>query len=468
MRISRVIVASFVLLALAYPFGRASAATLTPLWTFTGGTDGANPEPTLVQGSDSNFYGTTSAGSTHGYGTVFRLTPGGVLTNLHIFGGTNDGGAPVAGLIFGVDSNLYGTTSAGASNDLGGVFKMTTAGTFTSLWQFGGGADGGDPQGGVIQWVDGNFYGTTSKGGSNHVGTVFSITSSGSLTTLWQFSGFSDGSEPAAGLVQGIDSNFYGTTSAGGSNSTFGTIFKITSAGTLTTLHRFTAAATDGAYPSANLLQASDTNFYGTAFGGGISGNGVVFRITPGGAYTNLYRFTGGADGSNPDAPIIQGTDSNFYGTTSEGGTNVLGNVFKLTPAGTLTPLWQFSGSPDGEYPEAGLLLASDGNFYGTTYYGGTGAYGVVFKLIAPITINNSNTLTQITAIQVVGTNVIVTLPSLSGETYQLQSSPSMVPTNWSNVVGAVVPGTGSPVMLTNVGGALLIPQNFYRVDIFP
>jgi uncharacterized repeat protein (TIGR03803 family) len=345
---------------------------------------------------------------------------------------------------------------------------MTTAGTFTSLWQFGGGKDGGSPQGGVIQWVDGNFYGTTSVGGSNDVGTVFSITSGGTLTTLWQFSGGSDGSQPGAGLVQGIDSNFYGTTFAGGTNSSLGTVFKITSAGTLTTLHRFVGGSSDAANPNAALLQGNDNNFYGTASAGGLSGNGVVFKITPGGTYTNVYRFTGGADGSNPEAPVIQGPDGNFYGTTSDGGTNALGNVFKLTPTGTLTPLWQFIGSPDGEFPEAGLILASDGNFYGTTYYGGTGANGTVFKLIAPITINNSNTLTQITAIQVVGTNIVITLPSLSGETYQLQTSALMSPTNWSNVVGAVVPGTGSPVMLTNVGGALLIPQNFYRVDIFP
>jgi uncharacterized repeat protein (TIGR03803 family) len=467
MRILRVIIASIVLLALADPFGRASAASLTPLWTFTGGTDGANPEPTLVQGSDSNFYGTTSSGSAHGRGTVFRLSPAGVLTNLHVFGGTNDGGAPVAGMIFGVDSNLYGTTSTGGSNNLGGVFRMNSGGTLTPLWQFSGGPDGGSPLGELVQGFDGNFYGTTSAGGSNHVGTVFSITSSGTLATLWQFSGGSDGSQPGAGLVQGIDSNFYGTTFAGGTNSSSGTIFKITSAGALTTLHRFTGSATDGAFPDASLLQGSDNNFYGTTFAGGLSGNGVVFKITPGGTYSNLYRFTGSADGANPEAPVIQGTDGNFYGTTSDGGTNFLGNVFRLTQSGTLTALWQFTGSPDGEFPEAGLLQASDGNFYGTTFDGGTNANGVVFKLVAPAA-TPTNTLTQITAIQIVGTDIVITLPSVSGETYQLQVSALMSPTNWSNVGGAVVSGTGSPVTLTNVGGALLIPQHFYRVDIFP
>jgi uncharacterized repeat protein (TIGR03803 family) len=447
----------------------ANATTLTTLWPFTNGADGGNPQSTLVQGSDTNFYGTTSGGGAHGFGTVFQVTPAGVLTNLHVFGGTNDGGASVAGMVFGVDGNLYGTTSAGGSNNVGGVFKITTSGTLTPLWQFSNGPDGGTPAGGVVQGLDGNFYGTTGTGGSNHMGTVFSITSSGSLTTLWQFSGGSDGGQPAAGLVQGIDSNFYGTTSVGGTNSSLGTVFKITSAGTLTTLHRFTGTSTDAAYPFAGLVQGNDNNFYGTTFGGGISGNGVVFRITPLGVYTNLWRFTGGADGANPVSPVIQAIDGNLYGVTSDGGTNEEGNVFRLTSAGTLTSLWQFSGGNDGSFPESGLLQGSDGNFYGETLDGGAALEGTVFKLVASSGGGgSSNTLTQITAIQIVGSNVIITLPSLSTETYQLQTSSLMNPTNWSNVAGAVVAGTGSPVTLTNVGGALLTPQHFYRVDISP
>ena len=128
----------------------------------------------------------------------------------------------------------------------------------------------------------------------------------GTLTTLWQFSGRSDGGPAGAGLIQGVDSNFYGTTVAGGTNGSLGTVFKITSAGTLTTLHRFTGASTDGANPSAPLILGNDGNFYGTTYGGGLSGNGVVFQITPGGVYANIYRFTGGADGSNPQAALCR------------------------------------------------------------------------------------------------------------------------------------------------------------------
>jgi len=455
------------ILALLVIAGRADAATLTPIWQFSGGgTDGAQPEGGMVQGFDGSFYGTTSAGTPDGFGTVFKITSAGALTTLWQFTDGTDGGAPAAALIQGSDSNFYGTAIEGGSNDVGVVFKITSAGTLTTLWQFSGGTDGGSPQAGLVQGLDGNFYGTTSAGGSNDFGTVYSITSAGTLTTLWQFSGGADGGEPDAEVVQGLDSNFYGTTFAGGTNSGFGTVFQITSAGTLTTLHRFLGGA-DGSEPEAKLVLGSDTNFYGTTFSGGLSGHGTVFKISPSGTFSNVYRFTGGADGDNPQAPLVLGTDGLFYGTTSDGGTNSFGNVFRISSSGVLSNLWQFGGGADGSFPFSGLTLGTDGLFYGTTFAGGTNASGGVFKLsLAGGGGGGTNTtLTQITLIQVVGNDIVVTIPSIVGQNYQLQFSEQMNPTNWTNVAGASQGGTGSPIQLTEVGGALH-PHRFYRVDI--
>ena len=208
--------------------GKVTAATLTPLHLFLGGSDGSQPVAGLVQGSDSNFYGTTSSGGSNEEGVVFRITPTGTYTNLYVFSGHADGGFPEAGLVQGFDGNFYGTTLEGGTNGFGVVFQITTAGTLTTLWQFSNGADGSFPEAGLVQGSDSNFYGTTSAGTIKDDGTVFKITSAGTLTTLWQFSGGGDGGEPAAGLIQASDGNFYGTTSIGGTNSSSGTVFKIT------------------------------------------------------------------------------------------------------------------------------------------------------------------------------------------------------------------------------------------------
>ena len=360
------------------------AQIFTTLYSFTGGTDGAQPHARLVQATDGNLYGTTSEGGTSsnctgGCGTVFKITPGGALTPLHNFDGT-DGAGPYAGLVQATDGNFYGTTEEGgaSSNCTGGcgtVFKITPAGVLTTLYSFDG-TDGFFPFAGVVQASDGNFYGTTSGGGTSSncsgrgCGTVFQTTPAGVLTTLYSFSG-ADGATPVAGLVQGSDGNFYGTTSGGGTSSNCsgggcGTVFQTTPAGVLTTLHSF--SGTDGASPLAALVQASDGNFYGTTEEGGASSNctggcGTVFQITPAGVLTTLYSFSGPPFGSRPHAGLVQATDGNFYGTTLSGGGYEGGIIFKMTPAGALTVLIDFIGN----LPYAGLVEATDGNFYGTT-----------------------------------------------------------------------------------------------------
>ena len=283
-----------------------SAQTLTTFVNFDQ-THGAGTESPVLQASDGNFYGTTYAGGTHLFGTVYKVTAGGLLTTLHDFcSQTNcaDGMFPVGGLVQGNDGNFYGTTTQGGAHNQGTVFVISGGGSFSVLHSFQG-TDGTEPFAGLVQGTDGNFYGTTFSNGPIGYGTVFKITPAGVLTTLYGFSS-GDGGEPAGTLVQGTDGNFYGTTVGGGHNSNCdgldacGTVFKITPGGVLTTLYNFCSQAncTDGVEPYAGLVQAGDGNFYGTTWLGGtncrpglLGGCGTVFKITPSGTFTSLYSF---------------------------------------------------------------------------------------------------------------------------------------------------------------------------------
>jgi uncharacterized repeat protein (TIGR03803 family) len=298
---------------------------------------------------------------------------------MHSFGGTGDGQLAFAGLIQGTDGNLYGTSTIGGAYGEGTVFKITPAGAQTVLWSFGNGSDGQEPYAGLIQGTDGNFYGTTYLGGAHSAGTVFKITPTGVETVLYSFGTGSDGQNPEAALVQGTDGNFYGTSTIGGAYGE-GTVFKITAAGAETVLWSF-GNGSDGKNPEAGLVQGTDGNFYGTTFAGGAYGEGTVFKITAAGAETVLWSFGNGNDGQEPYAGLIQGTDGNFYGTTVQGGASSDGTTFKITPAGVETVLWSFGGGNDGQEPYAGLIQGTDGNFYGTTVQGGANSYGTIFKI---------------------------------------------------------------------------------------
>ncbi len=392
-----IIVALLFLILLFLTLGAqpAPAQVLTIVHNFVG-SDGASPASGLIHPSDGNLYGTTAGGGTNcspagGCGTVFKITPGGTLTTLHSFAGPpGEGREPWAGLIQGSDGNFYGTTAEGGANicgvvECGTVFKITPNGTLTVLHNFAGG-DGASPYSGLVQASDGNFYGTTQNGGLNDCiygcGIVFKITPDGTLTVLHSFER-SDGGGPSAGLVQGSDGNLYGATFYGGADND-GTVFKITPDGTLTTLHSFMGPPGDGANPGAGLIQASDGNFYGTTFAGGANcspyGCGTVFKMTPSGTLTVLHSFAG-SDGANPGAVLMQASDGNFYGTTAYGGANNFGTVFKITPDGTLTTLHSLAES-DGQYPASGLVQLSGGNFYGTGYDGGVDNKGTIFRVV--------------------------------------------------------------------------------------
>jgi uncharacterized repeat protein (TIGR03803 family) len=218
------------------------------------------------------------------------------------------------------------------------------------------------------------------------------MTPDGTVTTIYKFCTEKlcpDGREPTAGLVQGTDGNLYGTTvysgGAAGGGANAGTVFAVTPGGKLKGLHSFDS--TDGAHPSAGLIQASDGNFYGTTEAGGANGGGTVFQITAAGTLTTLHNFctlADCADGETPVAGLVQATDGNLYGTTELGGANGSGTIFQITTGGTLTTLYNFCAQvmcADGEKPEAGLVQATDGNFYGAASVGGTGSVGAIFSL---------------------------------------------------------------------------------------
>ena len=361
--------------------------------------DGNFPTATLVQATNGDFYGTTAGGGSSGYGTVFKITPGGKLTTLHSFVGTEGAGSE-APLVQATDGSFYGTAHEGGANGQGSVFKITAWGTTTLLYSFCAQpncADGSVPWAGLVQATNGDLYGTTSMSdGDLGGGTVFKITTGGALTTVYSFCAqpnCTDGAGSYSGLVRAADGDFYGMTEYGGVSGC-GTVFKITVAGKLTTLHSFECA--DGLYPNPTsvLVQATNGDFYGTTSAGGENmcygqvgdvGCGTVFRITPGGTLTTLHSFDGN-DGYTPVAGLVQATDGNFYGTTISGGDltcsppSGCGTVFKITPGGTLTTLHSFDLT-DGLALQAGLAQATSGDFYGTTNGGGAYNYGTVFSL---------------------------------------------------------------------------------------
>jgi len=305
------------------------SGTLTTLYSFCANNclDGAAPVAALVLATDGNFYGTTLLGGAKGWGEVFKITPAGALTILHSFCTVtcSDGGNPTAPLIQGTDGNFYGTTTVQGANFEGGtVFKITPGGKFTTLHSFCSDKclDGAGPAGALIEGSDGNFYGATVGGGSGSEGTTFKMTPSGVVTTLHNFcvESCADGGSPD-GITLASDGNFYGITAGGGADQ-FGTAFKMTGDGTITTLYNFCSEphCADGQLPASTLIEGTDGDFYGTALDGGANQLGTVYTMTPGGAFTTLHNFKGKFSGAYPAVPLFQATNGIFYGTTSEGG----------------------------------------------------------------------------------------------------------------------------------------------------
>ena len=356
--------------------------------------EGANPDASLIQ-VNGVFYGTTQAGGAQSLGTVFSMNTAGQVTTLHSFvGGATDGAIPFASLVAGSDGNLYGTTTNGGSTGNGTVFKITlSSGVATYngvVYSFIGGlTDGANPYGGLVQGSDNAFYGTTTYGGTYNLGTVFRITLVGGVVAeapIHIFSGTvnNDGSNPQSGLIKDSAGLLYGTTSAGGTGNV-GTVFSISTSGSsFTTLHQFDT--TSGAIPYSPLLLGSNGNLYGNTSAGGSNNLGVVFTLptTVGGTYTVLHHFTGStSDGSTPYGNLVS-INNNIYGTTWFGGAKDSGTLFSITPIGVTSVVYSvvysFGSSSDGANPYSGLTLGPDGYYYGTTASGGSNSIGSVYK----------------------------------------------------------------------------------------
>ena len=379
-----------------------SAQTFTRLTKFNGD-NGAWPTfESLIQGPDGNFYGTTTFGGANNAGSVFKITPHGKVTTVYSFCsqmGCTDGQVPNDSLMQTVDGNFYGTTYEGGVSNNGTIFELTPEGVLTTLHSFCSSScsDGVFPYAGLTLAPDGEFYGVTSRTGGpiSIYGTVFEMSQIGQLTTLYTFCAQTnciDGTSGARGLTLASNGNFYGVTGDGGAQNA-GTIFKITPKGEFRTLHSFNRS--DGSTPNP-LIQATNGNLYGTTLGGGTNNSGVIFELTAEGQFQVLYNFCSQvncSDGANPYAPLMEGSDGNFYGTTAFGGVQInqgslgFGTVFQITPAGQFTTLHTFCTAgrdcADGAFPQAGLTQGTDGNFYGMTHglLACPGNCGTVFKL---------------------------------------------------------------------------------------
>ncbi len=376
-----------------------------------------NPCTALVQGPDGNLYGVTRSIDSNTSGnltvnlpgklaTIYKMTPEGKVTILHAFdaGDSDNDPLPEYPLALGADGSFYGTITGGGSNKCGIIYKITSQGVFTPLHEFGDPSVKDDPRGPsapLITGADGNFYGTSDFGGYAEQGAVFKMTPRGVVTTLHSFldgSTAHDGDSPRAPVTLGPDGNYYGTTFNGSGITDKpdfkGTLFKITPGGKLTILHRFA----DGSVPNdgkasskAGLFMARDKTLYGTTESGGTTnGSGTFFKFTTDGVITILHVFHGDVfdkDGVFPQPTLVEGPDGDFYGTTAAGGSANDGTIYKITPGGAVTILHNFGDGTvpnDGAKPGGGLILASDGCFYGTTKEGGSAGKGTAFRLKVP------------------------------------------------------------------------------------
>jgi len=371
-----------------------AGVVFTTLHSFTTNLNGALPYAPPIQGDDSFLYGTTSSGGTVKLGTVYRAATNGMYTLLYSFTNGIDGSHPTSSLIQGTDGSFYGTAERGGTNNQGTIFQITSNGIFNPLYSFTGGADGSAPQSALIEVDEGEFYGTASSGGAAGYGTVYEInaqTNPAQFTLLYTFTNGVDGATPTSALVSAGGGVFYGTATSGGASSN-GAIFELTSSGAFTPLYSFTNGL-DGSGP-LGLALGSD-GLYGLAQAGGTDHAGTVFKMAFGGGLTALYSFTNGVDGSGPVGSLAMGNDGAFYGVANWG-SNYAGTVFKVTPQGACSLLTTlaatipgslgnasgYSFNLDGDEP-TGLILGSDGNLYGTVTYGGGGGYGTIIELVS-------------------------------------------------------------------------------------
>lgn len=368
----------------------AAAAGESVLYSFGAfrGPDGAYPG-WLIQGLDGDLYGVTQSGGTNELGSVFKLTTAGSESVLYSFDqnatSSITSNADAIVLVQASDGTLYGISHNGGTVNAGSFFKVS-GGTGTILYSFGVAALDGSFPTGLTLGSDGNFYGVASFGGGNFTGSVFKITPAGVESTLYSFGSTTsgDGNSALGNLVQASDGTFYGVTTGGGANGT-GAVFTVTPAGAEAVIYSFgPKTGTDAQSPAGGLVQGSDGNFYGLTGKGGANGTGAIYKITPTGTETVLYSFGPPVNAQDPKpiGPLLLATDGNFYGTTESGGTLNAGTVFRLTPGGTETIIHSFTAQgTDVAGPLAGLIQGTDGNLYGSAASGGAHSTGGVFRI---------------------------------------------------------------------------------------
>jgi uncharacterized repeat protein (TIGR03803 family) len=443
--------------ALFLSAGKSLADTPAQIYSFGNNPDGAGPAATLFQASDGFLYGTAGGGGATANGTVFRISPAGAFHLVYSFTNGTDGQHPAASLVQGRDGNLYGTTTFGGSNCFGTVFRLTPGGAITPVYSFSAGTDGAIPMAGLVLGKDGNLYGTTFGGNTPSKGSVYRISTNGVFTSLHAFTGGADGGKPQAPLIQAADGNLYGTTSQGGATSN-GTIFRITPAGALTVIYSFTNG-TDGAAPQAGLVQGGDGYFYGAAKNGGGNSLGTIFRVSTNGAFTTLHTFSPAPEGFGVLSSLVQFSDGKLYGAAESGGAGSAGSIFRISTAGVFEQLYSFSkAGGDGQTPVGGLIQANDGNLYGTTTAGGTNLYGTIFRYGSASPVNGPLVLTTpVTQ----GLNFTFTFQTVSNQSYTILQNTNLATTNWTVVTNLT--GDGSVFHFSTPRGAQA--GRFFRVS---
>jgi uncharacterized repeat protein (TIGR03803 family) len=429
----------------------------------------------IAQGRDGNLY-SSSQGGQFDHGANFMVTPAGVLTTLYSFTDGADGSLPLSGLTLGTDGNFYGTSSGslggGAPN--GTIFRMSPSGVVDTLYTFTDGSDGSSPDAPPIEGADRNFYGTTcgyTCGGiTASSGSIYKITLSGVFTILRTCT--TDCTWIPAPLVQGTDGAFYDVSIVGGSSG-YGSIFKITAGGAFTVLYSFAQEKAGGASsPVGPLIQASDGNFYGTTKYGGLAANpcGIVFKMTPKGALTVIHSMRCGIDGGTPYAGLIQATDGNLYGVNSKSAKcRLCGNILKVTPGGAFSVVYDFENSGSALWaPYSTLFQHTNGLIYGMTFYGGTGrdapyctSCGVVFSL----DIGASPFVSLVSRAAQVGKTIQILGQGFTGSTsVAFNGVPATFHVVSNTFLTALVPtgATSGPVAVTTPAGTLTSNVKFY------
>lgn len=446
--------AASTLAAFSGPKSRAAGVVFTPLYSFDG-TNGSLPVCSLVQLQDGRLVGSTSTGGPFGCGSIFEVSTNGTLLRSVPFDGTN-GCHPPAGLLLAGDGNLYGVTGQG------NIFRYSADGSISNVYWLNGGGDGSNPLAGLALGPDGALYGTTASGGTLGAGTIFRITTNGVFTRLFTFGLPNTGAACTAPLILASDNNFYGTTS----QANQGTVFRLTQGGLFTNLASFKSSSPDNGHDVRSpVAEGPDGRLYGTAASGGtFQGFGTIFVLPkdprPTNDVTVLVRFNG-TNGDMPNAGLLLGSDGNFYGCATSGGASGWtgpGTIFQMAPSGQLTTLVSLTGTNGafpGGLPSAALIQGTDGQFYGSTAYGGLYNAGTVFRLTVPLV-----PIIRI-APQPDG-SLLLTWNSVAGMSYQVQSATDLNASGWNNVGTSITADQGSASVSVTTDQSNL--QRFLRI----